>query len=414
MPVHCILSNPYKDGEVIIGTELGIYACSDISATTPNWVAQNDGMGAVRVDGLYFRQSDGMMMVATHGRGVFTSDAWIKTNKPIAKFSISNKVVCQNETITVIDQSEFTPTKTRWRFSGGSPSFTNSTDSTSTTAKFNFSGIGNYKLILYSENEIGSDTESVNITVRKVIPLDVKIISSNNSPCKSDSLLFLSDYTNQDMNNITLNYQWYQNNTSINGANQNAYKVMPPLRDKDQFHVVVSTNYQCTNPNSLKSNVITVNLSVPTLAIGVDFDTLRPLNYPGYGQVQWFRNGVKVGTGDFFHAKNTGRYVACLSWQGCLSDSSNALILNSVNSNGFLKNAISIYPNPNDGNFTVKSFINGSVEIWNSSGQQMVSNKMIAGESSDFNLNLSSGIYFIKVFNENGMLIESTSISVSK
>jgi hypothetical protein len=90
------------------------------------------------------------------------------------------------------------------------------------------------------------------------------------------------------------------------------------------------------------------------------------------------------------------------------------LILNSVNSNGFLKNAISIYPNPNDGNFTVKSFINGSVEIWNSSGQQMVSNKMIAGESSDFNLNLSSGIYFIKVFNENGMLIESTSISVSK
>jgi hypothetical protein len=414
MPVHCILSNPYKNGEVIIGTELGIYACSDISASTPNWVAQNDGMGAVRIDGLYFRQSDGMIMVATHGRGVFTSDAWIKTNKPIAKFSISNKVVCQNETITVIDQSEFTPNKTRWRFSGGTPNFTNSTDSTSTTAKFNFPSFGNYQLTLYTENEIGSDTESINITVRKVIPLDVKIISSNNSPCKSDSILMLSDYSNLDMNNIVLNYQWYQNNTAINGANQNAYKVMPPLRDKDKFHVVVSTTYQCSNPNNLKSNVISVNLSVPTLVIGVDFDTLRPLNYPGYGQVQWFRNSVKVGTGDFFHAKNTGRYVACLSWQGCLSDSSNAIILNSVNNYNFTNKSITIYPNPNDGNFNIKSSINGFIEIWHSNGQQIIRRELESSKSTRLNLNLSSGVYLIRLFDESGMVIETSTISVSK
>ena len=414
MPVHCILSNPFKNGEVIIGTELGIYSCSDINAATPNWVAQNEGMGAVRVDGIYFRQSDGMIMVATHGRGVFTSDAWIKTNKPVAKFSITTKSACQNETITVIDQSEFNPNKTRWRFSGGNPTFTNSTDSTSTTAKFSFSNPGKYLLTLYSENEIGSDTETVFITIGKTIALDVKILSSNNSPCKSDSILLISDFTNSDMNSIPLSYQWYQNNTAINGANQNAYKISPPLRDKDIFHLILSTSYQCSNPNNIKSNVHTINLSVPTLIIEADFDTLRPLNYPGYGQVIWYRNGVKVGSGDFFHAKNTGRYVACLSWQGCLSDSSNALILNSVNTRNIQLSYVNLYPNPNDGNFKLKSTINGKVEILNSNGQ-LIKNQIINNEDLiEFHMSLSNGVYLIRILDTEGNLLETSSFSIMK
>jgi hypothetical protein len=106
--------------------------------------------------------------------------------------------------------------------------------------------------------------------------------------------------------------------------------------------------------------------------------------------------------------------VACLSWQGCLSDSSNAIILNSVNNYNFTNKSITIYPNPNDGNFNIKSSINGFIEIWHSNGQQIIRRELESSKSTRLNLNLSSGVYLIRLFDESGMVIETSTISVSK
>jgi hypothetical protein len=76
MPVHSIVSNPFRPGEVLIGTELGVYGCDNIFKAQPVWKALNENMGAVKVSGLYLRETDGMIMCTTHGRGVYTSDIW--------------------------------------------------------------------------------------------------------------------------------------------------------------------------------------------------------------------------------------------------------------------------------------------------------------------------------------------------
>lgn len=72
MPVRCVLQNPLLPNEVILGTDLGIWATADISATNPVWVPLFNGMSDVTVTDLDLRTSDNVVLAATFGRGLFT------------------------------------------------------------------------------------------------------------------------------------------------------------------------------------------------------------------------------------------------------------------------------------------------------------------------------------------------------
>ncbi|MGJ8744761.1 T9SS type A sorting domain-containing protein [Polaribacter sp.] len=74
MPVRWSLFNPLHMNEVILATDAGIWKTSDITATTPVWTSFSSGMGAVRVDMLQYRASDNLILAASHGRGMFTSN----------------------------------------------------------------------------------------------------------------------------------------------------------------------------------------------------------------------------------------------------------------------------------------------------------------------------------------------------
>ncbi|PPK96374.1 putative secreted protein (Por secretion system target) [Nonlabens xylanidelens] len=72
MPVKTILPNPLLPGEVIIGTEVGIYATSDFNSASPTWQPLINGMTNVKVVDLDLRTSDNTILATTHGRGMFT------------------------------------------------------------------------------------------------------------------------------------------------------------------------------------------------------------------------------------------------------------------------------------------------------------------------------------------------------
>lgn len=72
MPVKCILQNPLAKNEVIVGTELGIWATKNFNETSPTWVSSFNGMQDVKVVDLDLRTSDNHILATTHGRGVFT------------------------------------------------------------------------------------------------------------------------------------------------------------------------------------------------------------------------------------------------------------------------------------------------------------------------------------------------------
>ncbi|WP_425391408.1 T9SS type A sorting domain-containing protein [Ekhidna sp.] len=76
MPVRWALFNPENTEEVLLATELGVWSTSSISADEPGWEQSSDNLANVRCDMLQYRSSDKLVVVATHGRGVYTSNVF--------------------------------------------------------------------------------------------------------------------------------------------------------------------------------------------------------------------------------------------------------------------------------------------------------------------------------------------------
>ncbi|MFK5878813.1 MAG: T9SS type A sorting domain-containing protein [Flavobacteriaceae bacterium] len=72
MPTRAILANPLNYDEVIVGTELGVWATANFSAVSPTWYQSQDGMKDVKVTSFDMRISDYTVLASTYGRGMFT------------------------------------------------------------------------------------------------------------------------------------------------------------------------------------------------------------------------------------------------------------------------------------------------------------------------------------------------------
>lgn len=80
MPIRWSLFNPLNRKQVILATEAGVWKTEDILADTVIWEPASSQMGSVRVDMLEYRESDNLILAATHGRGMFTGEFTGKTN----------------------------------------------------------------------------------------------------------------------------------------------------------------------------------------------------------------------------------------------------------------------------------------------------------------------------------------------
>lgn len=102
MPVRWGLINPNNGDEAILATEVGVWATTNFTNASPSWFPSNSGLANVRVDMLQYRASDNTVMAITHGRGVFTSNAWAgSTSSPTSskvrfRVNMNNQVVSAN------------------------------------------------------------------------------------------------------------------------------------------------------------------------------------------------------------------------------------------------------------------------------------------------------------------------------
>ncbi len=72
MPVRWCLFHPSTSRYAMVATETGVWQTSNLNETNVTWTPVNNGMANVRVDMLTLRESDNMVLAATHGRGLFT------------------------------------------------------------------------------------------------------------------------------------------------------------------------------------------------------------------------------------------------------------------------------------------------------------------------------------------------------
>jgi len=80
MPIFCGIFAPNgaqlsgtTGGGIILGTALGVWTASTISGNTTQWIANNNGLANVPVYMIKYRPANTSLVVATHGRGLFTA-----------------------------------------------------------------------------------------------------------------------------------------------------------------------------------------------------------------------------------------------------------------------------------------------------------------------------------------------------
>ncbi len=73
IPVRYALFNPLNRQQVLIATELGVWSTNAFHSANPQWAPTNAKLAHVRCDQLRYRSADHTVLVATHGRGVFTT-----------------------------------------------------------------------------------------------------------------------------------------------------------------------------------------------------------------------------------------------------------------------------------------------------------------------------------------------------
>lgn len=232
MPVRWCLFNPLNPSEVLLATEVGVWATTDINASNVNWTPSGNGLANVRVNMLQYRATDHEVLAVTYGRGLFTSDGFTSSLAPITKFASSSNQVCSGDTVVLSDSSSYHPSNWSWVISPNTVAYVNGTSSSSEMPEIVFNASGSYVITLTSSNANGSDQDSLIVLV-DILP--VPTISRN-----LDSLF---------CNENGYNYQWYKAGVAIPGAT-NQYYIM--LSNGD-YTVQIDQSSFCSSASGILS-----------------------------------------------------------------------------------------------------------------------------------------------------------------
>lgn len=99
MPVRWAIFNPNDANQAMIATEVGVWSTTDLSAGSVDWDPTNIGLANVRTDMLKVRESDKMLIAATHGRGLYSSDVF---QRPEISFQVPSSSVSEENAGTTI------------------------------------------------------------------------------------------------------------------------------------------------------------------------------------------------------------------------------------------------------------------------------------------------------------------------
>ncbi len=118
MPVRWALFNPNNTDQLMIATELGVWSTDDLNGTSTIWGSSNTGLANVRVDMLQLRQSDKLVIAATHGRGLYYTGVFAPA---AANFNASDDIIYPGRYVQFSNTS-FNATDYAWNFGDGTTS----------------------------------------------------------------------------------------------------------------------------------------------------------------------------------------------------------------------------------------------------------------------------------------------------
>jgi len=118
LPVRWALFDPNNTEQALIATDLGVWSTDRLDGADTRWVPANTGQAHVRTDMLKTRSSDDLVIAATHGRGLYSSDVFSTAQ---AGFSADKRIAYVGQDIQFTDGS-LKATSWSWDFGDGNVS----------------------------------------------------------------------------------------------------------------------------------------------------------------------------------------------------------------------------------------------------------------------------------------------------
>lgn len=358
-----------------------------------------------------------------------TATTVVVTAGPAAPVATNNGPLCAGAALNLSATGQ-TGATYQWN---GSGSFTSSqqnpTIATTTTAHAG----------LYSVTQtIGGCTSpagNTNVIINNSVSPTVAIYPSpNDTICTREPVTFVASPNN---GGSAPQYQWKKNGNNITGATTANYSTST-IANGDIFSCELTGNAVCAVPQKVLSNNITMTIaSLQPCAVSIIANpglvlspwqlvtfTATPVKGGLLPTYQWLRNGQAVtgATSNTWSANNLDANdiisVVLFSKDPCAMpnrDTSNTLTVNIKTGISKINggSSISLYPNPNNGVFTIHGNINAanvSVDIVNAIGQTVYSKQFAVAPwlsqgqqagSREFehhiHLDVAAGVYLLKV-----------------
>ncbi|MCB9065695.1 MAG: T9SS type A sorting domain-containing protein [Chitinophagales bacterium] len=277
-----------------------------------------------------------------------------------------------------------------------------------------------YRMIAYNTaNSCSVNSKAATLTVIATSASSIIVLPSDTVICKGKTVTMLTAYSK---GGNTPAYQWVKNGVDIPGATAASYS-SNSLSNNDIISVKFTSSQQCILP-SVSNNVVfsvgekydaNVNISTAYLGNNQYQFQAHAVNGGKAPQYQWFKNGKYIpgATGARYVAENIFKsdrfHVEMVSSDECVKNKVSAsksigLDVNSVSNN---TSSLSVFPNPNTGQFSVTgSFATrantATVQVFNTVGQK-VHEQTVEVAQGNINANieiskeLPNGLYMLKL-----------------
>lgn len=156
MPIRWALFNPENRKQVLLATEFGIWSTDDITAATPEWEPTVEGLANVKCNMLQYREADQQVIVATFGRGLFTTNAFSKNT--YVEFQANNTFTYIGKDITFENYTTGNATDYLWDFGDGNTS-------TESAPTHSYSSPGTYTVSLHANTGTKRNIKTDYITI---------------------------------------------------------------------------------------------------------------------------------------------------------------------------------------------------------------------------------------------------------
>ncbi len=317
-----------------------------------------------------------------------------------ADFEADNTSPVVEDTVAFTDLSVGDPTSWQWIFTPTTVTFVDGTTDTTQNPKVRFDAPGYYSVELEVSN--GSGTSNL-LKTDYINTMDFLVVTATATPdeiCEGESSQLGAPTTG---GSGFYTYSWSSDPAGFTSSIMNP--IVYPMATTTYF-IEVTDGTQ----TALNDTIVYVN-PLPVITLGTWPDTLCNDNSP----VQLTADpsgGIYSGNG----VNTTGLFTpaqAIIGWNaitytyedanGCIADATDSIFVDNCTGIGesLIANKVKIFPNPNNGEFTIESkIIIDRIVILDQTGKAVYA-AQVGKNSINLNPSLQKGIYIVRIYSVN-------------